>query len=87
MRLLGISTLAVQTTGYSGQVIPDIRIGRMNHAEELRKLIRSLVRQPGNSVEGTGGVIVRVPAGPVTTVQKILDELVRIRQLLEVQRK
>jgi membrane protein YdbS with pleckstrin-like domain len=87
MRLLGISTLAVQTAGYSGQAVPEIRIEGMGHAEELRELIRSLVRQPGNSGDGNGGVNTRVPAGPVTTDQKILNELVRIRQLLEVQRK
>jgi uncharacterized protein len=87
MRLLGISTLAVQTAGYSGQAVPEIRIEGMEHAEELRELIRSLVRQPGTGGDGTGGNPVPIPAVPVTTDQKILDELVRIRQLLEVQRK
>lgn len=87
MRLLGISTLAVQTAGYSGQAVPEIRIEGMEHAEELRELIRSLVREPGNSGDGTGGVTARVPAGPVTADQKILAELVRIRQLLEEPRK
>jgi uncharacterized protein len=87
MRLLGISTLAVQTAGYSGQAVPEIRIEGMEHAEELRELIRSLVRQPGNSGDGTGGVTAHAPPEPFTTDQKILNELVRIRQLLEVQRK
>jgi hypothetical protein len=87
MRMLGISTLAVQTAGYSGQAAPEIRIEGMEHAGELRELIRTLVRQPGNSGDGTGGAPARVTAGPVTTDQKILDELVKIRQLPEMQRK
>jgi hypothetical protein len=59
----------------------------MEHAEELRELIRSLVRQAGTSGNGTGGTHARVPAERVTSDQKILDELVRIRELPELQRK
>ena len=87
MRALGISTLSVQTAGYSGQAVPEIRIEGIEHAGELRELIRSLVRQPGTGGDGTGGAPFRNAAVPVTTDQKILDELVRIRQLLEMQRK
>jgi len=87
MRFLGISTLAIQTAGYSGQAVPEIRIEGMEHAEDLRELIRSLVRQSGDGGDGTGGTVARIAAGPVTTDQKILNELVRIRQLLEMQRK
>jgi membrane protein YdbS with pleckstrin-like domain len=87
MRVLGISTLAVQTAGYSGQAVPEIRIEGMEHAEELRELIRTLVRQPGTGGDGTGGAPARVTAVPVITDQKILDELIKIRQLLEMQRK
>jgi uncharacterized protein len=87
MRALGISTLAVQTAGYSGQAVPEIRIEGMDHAEELRELIRSLVRQPGTGGDGTGGATARSFPVPVTLDQMILDELVKIRQLLEMQRK
>jgi membrane protein YdbS with pleckstrin-like domain len=87
MRLLGISTLSVQTAGYSGQAVPEIRIEGIEQAEELRELIRSLERQPGTTGDGTGGAPARVQLVPLTTDQKILDELVRIRQLLEMQRK
>ncbi|MDD1684704.1 MAG: PH domain-containing protein [Methanoregula sp.] len=87
MRALGISMLAIQTAGYSGQAVPEIRIEGMEHAEELRELIRSLVRQSVTGGDGTGGRPARVPPVPVTTDQKILDELVRIRQLREMQRK
>jgi hypothetical protein len=59
----------------------------MEHPEELRELIRSLVRQHGTGSDGIGGAPARGAAVPVSTNQKILDELVRIRQPLEVQRK
>jgi membrane protein YdbS with pleckstrin-like domain len=87
MRALGISMLAVQTAGYSGQAVPEIRIEGMEHAEELRELIRSLVRQSGTGGDGTGGAPAHIPVIPLTMDQKILDELVKIRQLLEVQGK
>jgi uncharacterized protein len=87
MRALGISTLSVQTAGYSGQAVPEIRIEGIEQAEELRELIRSLVRQPGTNGDGTGGAPARTQTGALTVDQKILDELVRIRQLLETQRK
>jgi membrane protein YdbS with pleckstrin-like domain len=87
MRVLGIFTLAIQTAGYSGQAAPEIRIEGMEHADELRELIRSLVRQSGSVGNGTGGAPARASAEPVTTDRKILDELVRIRELLEMQRK
>jgi membrane protein YdbS with pleckstrin-like domain len=84
MRMLGISTLSVQTAGYSGQAVPEIRIEGIEHAEDLRELIRSLVRQSGMHGDGTGGeaIPVTVPAD-----QKIIEELVKIRSLLEQQKK
>jgi membrane protein YdbS with pleckstrin-like domain len=83
MRILGISTLSIQTAGYSGQAVPEIRIEGIEHAEELRELIRSLVRQPGTQGDGSGGGI------PVagTNDQKIVEELQKIRMLLEGQKK
>jgi len=83
MRALGISTLAVQTAGYSGQAVPEIRIEGMKHAEELRELLRTLVRYPGTSGDGTGGAL----APALSMDQKILDELVKIRLVLEQQKK
>src|SRR5512136_469308 len=44
MRYLRISTLAIQTAGYSGQAVPEIRIEAIEHAEELREVIRTMVR-------------------------------------------
>jgi hypothetical protein len=64
----------------------EIRIEGMEHAEELRERIRTLVRQSGASGgEGTGGT--HAPAAAITTDQRILEELVTIRQLLERQGK
>lgn len=33
MRILGLSTLSIQTAGYSGQAIPEIKIEGVEHAE------------------------------------------------------
>lgn len=82
MRILGISTLSIQTAGYSGQAVPEIRIEGIEHAEELRELIRSLVRQSATHGDGSGG---GVPI-PVSNDQKIVEELVKIRVLLEQQK-
>jgi len=78
---------ALLTAGYSGQTVPEIRIEGMEHAEELRELIRSLVRHAGTSGNWSGGAPARVPAELIATDRKILEDLVRIRQLLEMQRK
>jgi membrane protein YdbS with pleckstrin-like domain len=83
MRTLGISTLSIQTAGYSGQAVPEIRIEGIEHAEELRELIRSLVRQSDTQGNGSGGGI---PVA-VSNDQKIVEELQKIRMLLEGQKK
>lgn len=83
MRALGISTLAIQTAGYSGQAVPEIKIEGVAKAEELREFIRSLVRDTASHGDGTGG---EKPA-PATTNESMLAELTRIRILLEEQKK
>ncbi|MFA4859426.1 PH domain-containing protein [Methanoregula sp.] len=83
MRALGISTLAIQTAGYSGQVASEIKIEGVTSAEELREFIRSMIRQMPQPGDGTGGE----KNLPATTDQKILDELTKIRILLEEQKK
>ncbi|NTV00491.1 MAG: PH domain-containing protein, partial [Methanoregulaceae archaeon] len=47
MRRLEISTISIQTAGYSGQAQAEIRIEAIVLAEELRELIRSMVRVTG----------------------------------------
>ncbi|MDD1653194.1 MAG: PH domain-containing protein [Methanomicrobiales archaeon] len=83
MRALGISTLSIQTAGYSGQAVPEIRIEAIERAEELRELIRSMVRSCSGRGDGTGtGGPEAIPAGSAVS-QQILEELKRIRMLLE----
>jgi membrane protein YdbS with pleckstrin-like domain len=83
MRALHISTLSIQTAGYSGQAMPEIRIEAIVHAEELRELIRSMVRTAGREGDGTGtGIPSRMP-GTLSTDIEMLEELRKIRSLLE----
>ena len=85
MRALGISNLAVQTAGYSGQMAPEIVLEAMEHAEELRATIRSRVRlETGGDGTGSGAVAPRPSVE--TTDLLILEELRRIRTLLEAHR-
>jgi len=86
MRALGISSLAIQTAGYSGQAAPEIRIEAIEHAEELRELIRSQVRGCSSHDDGTGSPKPATSPSRVPTDQQILAELQQIRSLLERQR-
>ncbi|MDP3396476.1 MAG: PH domain-containing protein [Methanoregula sp.] len=86
MRWLNISTLSIQTAGYSGQAVPEIRIEAIEHAEELRELVRTLVRQSGSGIkdDGTGtSAPVQSSTGSMSTNLLMLDELKKIRSLLE----
>ena len=85
MRALGISTLAIQTAGYSGQTAAEIRIEGMEYAGELREILRTRVRHAGSGGDGTGGA--PLPEGNASTNEKILGELVKIRIALEQQKK
>ena len=90
MRWLNISTLSIQTAGYSGQAVPEIRIEAIEHAEELRELVRTLVRQSGSGVhnDGTGtSPPVQSATGSMSTNLLMLDELKKIRFLLEQKNK
>jgi uncharacterized protein len=94
MRWLGISTISVQTAGYSGQSIPEIRIEAIEQAEELRELLRASVRAcsaAGGDGTGTSGQAPRpvadTPFATIGTSMLILDELKKIRVLLEQQGK
>ncbi len=79
MRALHISTLSIQTAGYSGQAVPEIRIEAIVQAEELREFIRSKVRACNG--DGTGSGSSRLP--PPTIDMEILSELRTIRSILE----
>ena len=92
MRMLKITTVSIQTAGYSGQAVPEIRIEAIEHAEELRELLRNFVRGCSGAGDGTGTgrQPVKVFDEPVATTGAsllILDELKKIRMLLEQQRR
>ena len=92
MRWLRISTISVQTAGYSGQAVPEIRIEAIEQAEELREILRGYVRACSGRSDGTGTGAAAFPAAesPVATIGTsilILDELKKIRQLLEQQKR
>ena len=90
MRWLKISTLSIQPAGYSGQAVPEIRIEAIEHAEELRELVRTLVRQSssGSHNDGTGtSSPVQSATGSMSTNLLMLDELKKIRFLLEQKNK
>jgi len=86
MRFLGISTLAIQTAGYSGQAVPEIKIEGIEHAEELRELIRSHVRGSLSHDDGTGSAKPLSSPSGVSVHQQMLAELQQIRSLLEQKR-
>jgi len=86
MRFLGISTLAIQTAGYSGQAVPEIKIEAIEHAEELRELIRFHVRGCLSHDDGTGSAKPSSTPSGMPTDRQILAELQQIRSLLEQRR-
>jgi len=92
MRWLGISTISIQTAGYSGQAVPEIRIEAIERAEELREILRQSVRACSARSDGTGtggqpSPGADVPFATTGTSILILDELKKIRQLLEQQKR
>jgi len=83
MRFLKISSLSIQTAGYSGQAVPEIRIEAIEYAEELRELIRNRVRLCSERGDGTGIGVSASRSTEKPTDLQILDELKKIRSLLE----
>ncbi len=74
-RMLGIASLKIQTAGYSGQSPAEIEIKGIEQFEELRELIMEFVK---------GKKPVAVETYEEENIDlKILNELVKIRKLLE----
>jgi hypothetical protein len=74
-RKLGIATLKIQTAGYSGAAGAEISIVGVEQFEELRELIMGFVR---------GKQPAAVEAREKENIDlKILEELIKIRKLLE----
>ncbi len=86
MRILGISTLSIQTAGYSGKAMPEISIEAIVFADELRELIRTKVRSCSALGDGTGTGRPATPSPGAHVEEQILEELKAIRQLLEKNR-
>jgi membrane protein YdbS with pleckstrin-like domain len=77
MRMYGISSLRIQTAGYSAQATAEIRLHGIEQPEELRDLILGFVRgSPPVAAETYGQ-----NGGSIT--EQILAELREIRRLLE----
>jgi len=78
MRSFGISSLRLQTAGYSGQnATAEIRLNGIEDPEQLRELILVHVR----GKKGTGTAEPTVGPGPMD--ERILAELREMRRLLE----
>jgi uncharacterized membrane protein YdbT with pleckstrin-like domain len=75
-RRLGIAALKIQTAGYSGERKAEIRLEGIENSEELRESIM-------NSVRGQKPQAVETYAGGKEVDSRIVQELCKIRELLE----
>jgi len=66
--------------------VPEIRIEAIEHAEELRELIRSMVCGCTAVGDGTGTGAHNPQGASASTHQQMLEELKKIRLLLEQKR-
>lgn len=82
MRVFEISSLRIQTAGYSGQATSEISIEGMTQPEEVREMIMGYVR-PTRAAGDATGVPEAGRAAPGDIQQQMLEELVRIRKALE----
>jgi membrane protein YdbS with pleckstrin-like domain len=78
MRLFGISSLRIQTAGYSAQPNAELRLDGITDPETLRELIMGFVRSgPGIATESGGAEIQQSSHDP------LLEEIRQIRTTLE----
>jgi hypothetical protein len=83
MRLFKISSLKVQTAGYSGQKTAEIRLEGIEDPEPLRAMIMDFVRGTGPVAAVTGAEQTQVQRDGSTDKQEIIQELKTIRLVLE----
>lgn len=77
MRALGISALRIQTAGYSGQAVAELRLQGIREPGELRELVMGFVR-------GTAPVATGTYAEPAASLElQLLQEVREIRKLME----
>lgn len=77
MRRFGISSLKIQTAGYSAQAQSELSLEGIEEPEELREVIMGFVRGTKAAGDATGA------EAPPATDAAILAELRAIRELLE----
>jgi hypothetical protein len=78
MRLFGISSLRIQTAGYSAQPNAELRLDGITDPETLRELIMGFVRSgPGIATESGGAENQQSSKDP------LLEEIRQIRTTLE----
>lgn len=77
MRIFGISSLKIQTAGYSAQPHAELQLNGIAEPEELRELIMGFVRSGPGIATGSGG---DGTSGP--TSDPVVDELRQIREIL-----
>lgn len=77
MRALGISTLRIQTAGYSGQAAAELRLQGIEEPEALRELIMGFVR-------GSAPVATGTYAETASPEMQLLQEVREIKRLLEM---
>jgi membrane protein YdbS with pleckstrin-like domain len=82
MRRFGISSLKIQTAGYSAQAQAELRLEGMSRPGEVRELIMGYVRGSKAAGDATGAGAAP-PAVREDTDREILAELRRIREILE----
>ncbi|MCP1662157.1 MAG: PH domain-containing protein [Methanocalculus sp. MSAO_Arc1] len=78
MRLFGISSLHIQTAGYSAQPMAELSLSGITGAEELRELVMGYVRSGPAIATESGGEI-----PPARSKDPLLDEIRQIRTTLE----
>jgi membrane protein YdbS with pleckstrin-like domain len=80
MRWFGISSLKIQTAGYSAQAQAELSLEGIEEPEELREVIMGFVRGSKAAGDATG-----MEAAPRSTDAAILTELRALREVLEAQ--
>lgn len=86
MDALAIPAIFIHTAGYPGQAVPDIRIEATGHPDELRGMIRRLVKSTVAAGDGTGSGAEPVVEGGGSADHGIRSELQKIRRLPEAER-
>ncbi len=77
MRALGVSALRIQTAGYSGQAVAELRLQGIEDPETLRELILGHVR-------GAAAVATGTYEEPASLELQLLQEVREIKRLLEM---